>query len=200
MAAPVEFYFDFASPYGYFAALEVDGVVGGLGREVEWKPIMIGSAFKASGNLPLVSQPLKGDYARHDWERMARLMGAPYRFPDPFPVPALPPSRAYWWLASKDKELAKSYARAVYIAYFAENMNIGSLEVACALGVPLGIDPDEMAAAALSPEWKARLKDETEAAIAKGVFGSPFFRVDGEGFWGADRLWMVRAWLEKGGW
>jgi 2-hydroxychromene-2-carboxylate isomerase len=200
MAAAVEFYFDFASPYGYFAAQEVDGLVAGFGRTVEWKPIMIGSAFKASGNLPLVSQPMKGDYARRDWERLARLMEVPYRFPDPFPVPALPPSRAYWWLASKDAELAKSYARAVYLAYFAENMDISSLEVACALGVPLGIDPDEMAAAAQAPEWKARLKDETEAAIAKGVFGSPFFVVDGEGFWGADRLWMVRAWLEKGGW
>ncbi|ARJ67007.1 2-hydroxychromene-2-carboxylate isomerase [Magnetospirillum sp. ME-1] len=200
MAAPVEFYFDFASPYGFFAAQEVDGLVAPFGREVAWKPIMIGSAFKASGNLPLVSQPLKGEYSRHDWERLARLMDVPYRLPDPFPVPALPPSRAYWWLESKDKDLAKSYARAVYLAYFAENMNISSLEVACALGVPLGIDPDEMAAAAQAPEWKARLKDETEAAIAKGVFGSPFFLVDGEGFWGADRLWMVRAWLEKGGW
>lgn len=200
MAAAVEFYFDFASPYGYFASLEVDGVVGGFGREVEWKPIMIGSAFKASGNQPLVNQPMKGEYSRHDWERMARLMGAPYRFPDPFPVAALPPSRAYWWLAAKDKDLAKSYARAVCLAYFAENMDISKPEVACALAAPLGIEPGDLAAAIQTPECKAKLKDETEAAITRGVFGSPFFFVDGEGFWGADRLWMVRSWLENGGW
>lgn len=200
MAAPVEFYFDFASPYGYFAAQEVDGLVAPFGREVEWKPIMIGSAFKASGNQPLVNQPMKGEYSRHDWERLARLMGVPYRFPDPFPVASLAPSRGYWWLAARDTALAKSYARAVYLAYFAENMNISDPEVACALVAPLGVDPAEMAAAIQAPEWKAKLKDETEAAIARGVFGSPFFIVDGEGFWGADRLWMVRAWLEKGGW
>lgn len=200
MAAPVEFYFDFSSPYGYFAAQEIDGVVAPFGREVVWKAIMIGSAFKASGNQPLVNQPMKGEYSRHDWERMARLMGVPYRFPDPFPVPALAPSRIYWWLASRDTDLAKSYARAVYLAYFAENINISEPETACALATPLGIDPREAEAALQAPEWKAKLKAETEAAIARGVFGSPFFVVDGEGFWGADRLWMVRTWLEKGGW
>ena len=200
MAAPVEFYFDFASPYGYFASLEIDGLVERLGRTVAWKPIMIGSAFKASGNIPLVDQPMKGAYSRRDWERLARLMNAPYRFPDPFPVPALPPTRVFWWLSSTDETLAKAYAMAVYHAYFAENRDISKLEVAAAIGEAMGIDRAQLEAAAQDPVWKARVKDETEAAIAKGVFGSPYFIVDGEGFWGSDRLWMVQAWLESGGW
>ena len=196
----IEFYFDFSSPYGYFAALQAEALGARCGRRVRWKAIMIGSAFKASGNRPLVDQPLKGDYSRHDWDRMARMLKAPYRLPDRFPVPSLPPSRAFWWLNDRDEALAKRYARAVYHAYFAENRDISDLAVASELAVPLGIDAAELEAMAQDPVWKQRLKDETEAAMAAGVFGSPFFIVDGEGFWGADRLSMVEEWVKTGGW
>ena len=200
MPDPIRFYFDFASPYGYFASLEVEAVAARIGRQVEWKPIMIGSAFKASGNLPLVAQPLKGAYSRHDWERSARRLGAAYRFPDPFPVAALPTSRAYWWLAESDREQAKAYARAVFHAFFAENRAISEPMVAAELGRGLGIDAEVLLDAIQQSQWKARLKDETEAAIAAGVFGSPFFIIDGEGFWGADRLGQVEEWGRRGGW
>lgn len=200
MAEPIRFYFDFASPYAYFASLEVDGLAERCGRPVSWYPIMIGSAFKASGNLPLVDQPLKGPYSRHDWERSARRLGAAYRFPDPFPVAALPVSRAFWWLADQESALAQRYAKAVFHAYFAENRNISDPAVAAALAGPIGIDGAALAAAIQQPAWKARLKDETEAAIAAGVFGSPFFLVDGEAFWGADRLGQVEDWVRRGGW
>ena len=200
MSGAIQFYFDFSSPYGYFASLEVDAVGERCGRAVAWKPIMIGSAFKASGNLPLVEQPLKGAYARHDWERMARMLKAPYRLPDRFPVPALPPSRAFWWLAERDEVQAKAYARAVYHAYFAENRDISEVAVATELAGRLGIDAAALETAIQEPHWKQRLKDETEAAIAAGVFGSPFVIADGEGFWGADRLPMIEGWLKSGGW
>jgi len=200
MSDPIRFYFDFASPYGYFASLEVESLGERTGRAIRWMPIMIGSAFKASGNLPLVAQPLKGAYSRHDWERSARRLGAPYRFPDPFPVAALPTSRAYWWLADRDTDLAKAYARAVFHAFFAENRAISEPAVAAEIGNGLGIDAAALSAAIQDPVWKARLRDETEAAIAEGVFGSPFFLVDGEGFWGADRLPQVEEWVTRGGW
>lgn len=200
MSGVVEFYFDFSSPYGYFAALEVDAALARFGRPVAWKPIMIGTAFKASGNLPLVDQPLKGAYSRHDWERMARMLKVPYRMPDRFPVPSLPPSRAFWWLDGQDSALARRFALAAYHAYFADSRDISDASVSLEIAATLGIDPDRLAAAIQDPAWKQRLKDETEAAIAKGVFGSPFFVVDGEGFWGADRLGMVAEWLERGGW
>ena len=200
MTGPIQFYFDFSSPYGYFASLAIDALGERTGRAVAWKPIMIGSAFKASGNLPLVEQPLKGAYARHDWERMARMMTVPYSFPDRFPVPALPPSRAFWWLAAREEAQARAFARAVYHAYFAENRDISEVAVMIELAGRLGIDAGTLEAAIAQPGCKQRLKDETEAAIAAGVFGSPFFIVDGEGFWGADRLPMLEAWLTGGGW
>ena len=85
MAGVIEFYFDFSSPYGYFALVQVDDPAAEFGRTVTWKPIMIGAAFKESGNSPLIEQPLKGDYSRLDWQRIARLLNVPWVLPEPFP-------------------------------------------------------------------------------------------------------------------
>ncbi len=200
MSGPIEFFFDFSSPYGYFASCIVDALGERHGRDVVWKPIMIGSAFKASGNQPLVGQPLKGAYSIRDWERLARLWQVPYRLPDPFPIATLAPSRITWWLAESDPRQAHAYARAVFHAYFAEGRDVSQLPEATALAAACGADAGQAAAVAADPAWKQRLREETDAAIARGVFGSPFLMVDGEPFWGADRLWMVEAWLERGGW
>ncbi|RAU22896.1 2-hydroxychromene-2-carboxylate isomerase [Paramagnetospirillum kuznetsovii] len=200
MSDAISFYFDFSSPYAYFAALQADDLAWRSGREVAWKAIMIGSAFRASGNKPLVDQPIKGAYARHDWERVARLINAPYRMPDRFPVASLAPSRAFWWLADRDQALAQRFAKAVFHAYFAEGEDISDLALVVQLGRTVGIDPAALEAAAQDAVWKQRLKDETETAIEQGVFGSPFFVVDGEGFWGADRMAMVEDWAKRGGW
>jgi 2-hydroxychromene-2-carboxylate isomerase len=196
----MDFYFDFSSPYAYFASLEVDEIGRRHGRPVEWKAIMIGTAFKASGNLPLVEQPMKGAYSRHDWERLARRTGAPYRFPDPFPLPALAAARAFWWLHDADPARARRFAGAVFHAYFADNRLISDAGVVAAIGAEQGIDAQALSDAIQQQVWKDRLKDETNAAIGRGVFGAPFFFVDGEGFWGADRLPMVDEWLGRGGW
>jgi len=60
MAAPIEFWFDFSSGYAYFAALEIDDVAARLGRQVSWRPFMLGAAFKVTGSLGLSRTPMKG--------------------------------------------------------------------------------------------------------------------------------------------
>lgn len=200
MADPIDFYFDFSSPYGYFAAFKIDEIGETHGREVVWHPIMLGPAFKASGNAPLIDQPLKGAYSKHDWERLARYMQVPWTFPEPFPVATLAAARAFYWLEGTDKALARRFAHAVFRTYFGEGRTIQPPDTVAEIGAEMGIGRADLLAAIQAPEWKQRLKDETDAAIARGVFGSPFIFVDGEGFWGADRLWMVRHWLARGGW
>lgn len=200
MPAAVEFYFDFSSPYAYFAAHQIDELAARHGREVDWRPILLGPAFAASGNQPLVAQPLKGAYSRHDWERVARLTGIPWTMPEPFPIPTLAAARATWWLRQADPALSRRFALAVFRAYFAEGRDIRQPEVVAALGAGHGVDPAGLLAAVEDPAWKARLKAETEAAIARGVFGAPFILVDGEPFWGWDRLPMIDEWLRRGGW
>lgn len=200
MVGAVEFYFDFSSPYGYFAVDQVQRLADDFGRPCRWVPILLGPAFKASGNQLLIEQPLKGAYSRHDWERMSRLLGVPYAFPTPFPAATFGAARVFWWLQAQDEAAAKAFARAVFAAYFARGRMIGDKAVVAAVAGEQGLDPAAALAAMDDPQWKERCKAETEAAIARGVFGSPFVVVDGEAFWGCDRLWMVRRWLETGGW
>lgn len=200
MAAPIEFYFDFSSPYGYLAAQRIDDLGAEHDREVMWKPFLLGVAFKTTGAEPLLGIPMKGDYARRDLARSARLFDIPFTLPKPFPFMSVAACRATYWLGDKDRQAGKALARALYHAAFGEGRSIGEPAEVAALAADLGHDPDDVLAALGNPRVKDRLKTEVDAGIRKGVFGSPFIFVDGEPFWGYDRLEDVGLWLETGGW
>lgn len=200
MANPIDFYFDFSSPYGYFAGSRIDALAAKYGRGVIWRPILLGVVFKITGQQPLPTIPLKGNYAQHDLVRSARLLGVPYKMPSKFPVSGTAPSRAFYWVGDKDPALAKKLAQALYHAYFAEDRDISNPEVTANVAAKHGIDRDQLLQALNDPAVKERLKTEVDAAIERGVFGSPFIVVDKEPFWGSDRLDQVEKWLATGGW
>ena len=200
MANPLDFYFDFSSPYGYFAGSRIDALAAKYGRGVIWRPILLGVVFKITGQQPLPTIPLKGNYAQHDLVRSARLFGVPYKMPSKFPVSGTAPSRAFYWVGDKDPALAKKLALALYHAYFAEDRDISNPEVTANVAAKLGIERDQLLQALNDPAVKERLKTEVDAAIERGVFGSPFIVVDKEPFWGSDRLDQVEKWLAGGGW
>ncbi len=200
MATPLDFYFEFASPYGYLASLSIDAIAAAHGREVTWRPIMLGAALKLTGGGPNVSLPLKGPYLLHDAPRFARRLGVPFRLPPVMPLNSLAASRAYWWLEAQDADMAKGFAQAAFHAHWGEGLDISTPEQVAEIGRALGLDAAEMIAATHDPAIKARLKEETDRSLARGVFGSPFVFVDGEPFWGADRLDQIERWLATGGW
>ncbi len=197
----IEFYFDFSSPYGYFASEKIESISARFNRDVIWRPVLLGVIFKTSGAQPLVgSAPLRGGYFLRDFARSARLMQIPYRQPDNFPVPTQHAARAFYWLHDRDPGRAVSLAHALYRAYFVEGRDISSAEVCLDIAATLGTDRAELSAALQDNAIKERLKAEIESAIARGVFGSPFIIADGEPFHGADRLEQVERWLRSGGW
>jgi 2-hydroxychromene-2-carboxylate isomerase len=200
MAAPIDFYFDFSSPYGFFASTRIDDLAGHYGRTVKWHPILLGAAFKVSGQQPLLDIPLKGDYAKRDLPRFARLLDIKFRLPATFPFAAIAPSRAFYWLDARDPALAKRFAKAVFRQAYVDGVDVTGIDFCCELAAGMGVARDEMKAALASPEVKETLRKAVEAAVAKGVFGSPYIVVDGEPFWGADRLAQVEEWLVTGGW
>jgi 2-hydroxychromene-2-carboxylate isomerase len=200
VAAPIDFYFEFASPYGYLASTRIDAIGTRHGREAAWHPIMLGAAFKLTGAQPLVRTPLKGDYMMRDLPRFARLLGVPFKVPPVMPANSLAASRACIWLGQYDPDKAKALARAVLDAHWGEGRDIARPEDVADMAEPLGIERATLLAALADPAIKERLKQATEAAIERGVFGSPFVLVDGEAFWGADRLDQVERWLAAGGW
>ena len=201
MTAPIEFYFDFSSPYGYLASTRIDALAAKHGREVEWRPFMLGAVFKLAGTAPLTSVPLKGDYSVRDFKRCARMYGVPFVMPPKFPVSTIVAARAYYWLTTEAPEMARPFARAALNAYFAEGRDISDRDVVGAIAAARGIDREALLAGVEAVEIKERVRAATDEAIqGRGVFGSPFIFVDGEPFWGSDRLDMVDRWLTTGGW
>jgi 2-hydroxychromene-2-carboxylate isomerase len=199
MSEPIEFYFDFSSPYSYLASELIDDLAAKYGRKVKWRPMLLGVVFQKTGQPLLVNVPLKGEYSLRDFSRSARYYGVPFKFPAKFPMSTLSAARAYYWLHGQDCAKARQFARSVFRAYWVDGRDISDMSVMLDIAANLGIDREALAAGIGTPEIKERLKAETETAIARGMCGAPYFVVDGEPFWGADRLPQIEKWLQTGG-
>lgn len=199
MLEPIDFYFDFSSPYGYFASEKIDALARHYDRQVNWHPILLGVIFKITGVVPLPLLPLKGDYARQDMPRTARYLELPFRYPSRLPIPTVGAVRGYYWLAARDPGLARDYAHACYRAFFVDDIDISQTAALQGVVARLGIDPDEFAAAIETPPVKDLARAATDAAIARGVFGSPTLAVSDQLFWGTDRMGQLERWLATGG-
>jgi 2-hydroxychromene-2-carboxylate isomerase len=193
---PVDFYFDFSSPYSYIASEWIDAVAARHGRAVRWHAILLGVTFAAAQLKSPVSHPLKREYSLRDFARSARFAGVPMNMPARFPISTQNAARVFWWLQdTASPERAVNWAHAGLRAYFTRSVDLSDAAALRALLIESGVDAPAAEAACGDPLWKERLKTENDAAIAAGVFGAPFFIVDGEPFWGNDRRQQIEAWL-----
>ncbi len=189
----IDFYFDFSSPYGFVAAMQIDAVAARTGRAVRWRPFLLGAIYRKVGQSPL-EHPLKPGYVTEiDVPRLGRRLGLAIRVPADFPAHSLPAARAFYWIEATAPEKAPDFARAAYRRYWLDGKGTSDEEVALDVAVALGFDRDRVVQGLRDPSPKARLVDESEQAIARGVFGSPFLIVDDEPFWGSDRLDYIGA-------
>jgi 2-hydroxychromene-2-carboxylate isomerase len=183
--ASVTFYFDLGSPYAYLAASRLQDVVPG---PVRWQPVLLGGLFKLTGRTSWAL----GDYRRRqtgmaDIERRARGYGLPpLRWPDPWPTDYLGAMRAatYAFTVGAGVEFALAAFRHAFVAG-ADLSRFAHVRYA---GRAVGIDPAELTAAVDDPQVKRALRAATEDAYERGVIGVPTLAVDGELFWGDDRL------------
>jgi 2-hydroxychromene-2-carboxylate isomerase len=196
---PIDFYFDFSSPYGYLASEKIEALAQRFDRTVDWRPILLGVVFRQTGMSPLTQIPVKGDYSRHDFERSARFHGVPFRMPTTFPIASQAPARIVLWAKARDEGLAARLVHAFYRAFFLDGLDISNPDVAADVAGRAGADVQEARAAVDDPAMKDLLRRDVEAALAAGVFGSPFIVVDGEPFWGLDRFDQIERWLATGG-
>jgi len=200
LAEPIDFYFDFSSPYSYLLSERIDELAARFGREVRWHPILLGVIFKATGSAPLTLQvPAKAAYSVLDFERSARFMGIPYRHPDQFPLATQNAARAFYWLDGRDAALARRFAQAVFRALYIDNRDVSAPETVLEIAAEFGVDRDELQNALQDAAIKERLKQEVDAALALGIFGAPYVVIDGQPFFGADRLPQIERWLQTGG-
>ncbi|HEY6514240.1 MAG TPA: 2-hydroxychromene-2-carboxylate isomerase [Burkholderiaceae bacterium] len=199
---PIHFYFDFLSSYGYFASLRIEALAARHGRSVRWHSMLLGvSVMKTMGLKPLLDTPLKGDYVLRDTARYMRRHGLQLRrkLTDPFMDPRAA-ARGFYWVRRHRPGQETGFAQAVFDRYWREGHDLGAPAQVAALGAVIGVDPAAMLAGIEGDEARSDLRDAVAASLARGVFGSPFFFVDGEPFWGSDRLEQLDDWLGSGGW
>jgi len=198
MPAPILFYFDFGSPYSYLASEQIADVAARHGRTVDYRPTLLGAAFRATGQRPLVDIPLKGDYSRRDMARSARLAGIDFRMPEKFPISTVQAARVFLVLQAQQPGAALPFLHGAFRAYFAQGLDIADIAVIRELLRAMGADADAVLEAAAQPALKEQLKLAVDESIARGVFGAPYIVVDDEPFWGCDRLPQIERWLATG--
>jgi len=199
MTTPLQFHFDFSSPYGYLAAERIEALAAKHGRGVDWRPMLLGAVFKITGTQPLTFVPLKGDYTRRDLPRTARFHGIEFRMPSKFPIATQAAARIVVWQRGVDAARCAPLVKALYRAFFVADRDISDPDLAADVAAEAGFDRSAARAAVDDAAIKDALKRDVEAAIAAGVFGSPFVVVDGEPFWGLDRFAHIDRWLATGG-
>jgi 2-hydroxychromene-2-carboxylate isomerase len=199
---PLDFYFDIISPFGYFASLRIDALGARYHRTVQWKPLLIGvTVLKVMGSRPLLEIPLKGDYIVREAERYMRRHGLKLeRGIRGAPMNPLPVMRSLAWLTENATQDASRFAGACFDAYWREGRDLSVADEIARAAEIAGLDRATIDSLAASRSDGDPLRRQVDAAIARGVFGSPFFFVDDEPFFGVTSMETLEAWLDSGGW
>jgi len=191
----LEFWYEFASTYSYLSVMRIESLALSAGVDIVWRPFLLGPIFAAQGwtTSPFNIYPAKGRYMVRDIARIAKSRGLAFQMPTIFPANGLQAARLA--LSREDECWIAEFSKRVYHAQFARGEDIAARGVLEAILADLGRDPAAMFEAAASAQIKARLKANTDRAIALGIFGAPSFVTgDGELFWGDDRLEQALSW------
>jgi len=188
-APEIEFWFEFGSNYSYLSVMRIEEEARRHGVRIAWKPFLLGPIFRALGmeNSPFVLQKEKGAYVQQDMARLCRKYGlAPWVKPSVFPRLGVLPLRIA--LLGVDEPWIGAFCRKVMELNFVRDQDINQPEQMVPIVAELGLSALGLTELAQSEPIKTRLRDQTEQARAKGIFGAPTFFVGTEMFWGNDRL------------
>jgi 2-hydroxychromene-2-carboxylate isomerase len=193
----VEFFFDYASPYAYFGSELVEAVCLRGKAELKWLPMVLGGIFQARETKALLFRPAQRDYMLGDLAALSEVHRVPYQARTEFlfkPILALRCTLQ----VPQGAERAKG-VHALYRAAWREDKNLGDPAVAAAALSGAGFDGPALVAGAENAAVKDELKQLTNQALARGVFGAPTMFLDGKRmFWGHDRLPLLEHYLTRG--
>lgn len=184
----LEFWFEFASTYSYIAAEEIESKAGAAGAEVIWRPFLLGPIFAGQGwrDSPFNLYPAKGAYMWRDMERLCRRKALAWRKPSVFPRNGLLAARVATALNAAQE--LPDFVRSVYRANFSSDLEISEPSVVKEILRSLSLDAEATFERANEDAVKRLLRERTDEAMRRGVFGAPGFFAKGELFWGGDRL------------
>ncbi len=196
------FYFDFISPFGYLASLAVPDFAARHGARADWRIMLLGvSVLKVQGGRPLLEVPLKGAYIQRDAYRYARRHGITFGRPiDAAMSRPLAAARAFNWLRQTRPDTAVPAAQAIFAAYWGAGGDISEPAAVVDILDRAGVDTAGLGPALADGTAADMLKTAVDASITAGVFGSPFFLVGDEPFFGLEKMPVLGEWLDEGGW
>lgn len=192
MKKAIDFYFDFGSPTSYLAWTQLPQIAADADAELNYRPILLGGVFQATGNHSPATIAAKGAWMQQDMARFAARYRVSFRQNPFFPINTMQLMRAAIGLQLRQPELFEHYLKTVFPAMWSDQLNLGDPTVLMALLVDAGFDSPQMQALIQDPQIKDKLRADTEAAVARGVFGAPTMFVGEEMFFGQDRLDFVK--------
>ena len=195
MSKTVDFYYDFISPFSYFALERLQKICQQQGATINYKPMLLGGVFKASGITPPATLPAKWEWYKIDFARTAELHGIPYQLNPHFVFSTVNAMRGAIWALQAGR--IEDYNRAMFRAAWADAKDISSADVMAQVLTDAGFDATEVMEAMTRPEIKQGLIKASEEAVERGVFGAPTMFIDGEICFGQDRLDWVESALQK---
>jgi 2-hydroxychromene-2-carboxylate isomerase len=198
MAKTVEFYFDFGSPASYLAWTQLPAIAAERGAELVYRPVLLGGIHKATNNASPAAIPAKGAWMQIDLARFARRYGVQYVHNPHFPINTLMLMRGATGMQMHDEALFLRYVDAVYRAMWERPRNMGDLSTVRAVLEEAGLDATLLLQLVEDPAVKEKLKQDTEASVARGLFGAPTLFVGEDMFFGQDRLDFVKEALSRG--
>lgn len=191
MTKTVEFFFDLGSPATYLASTQLPRLCQQTDSQLIYVPMLLGGVFKATGNASPVTIAAKGRYMFQDLARYAKRYGVPLKFNPHFPINTLMLMRAVTGMQLRHPERFKVFIDCLFRALWVEGRNMDDPQTVAAVLTEHGFDPAETLALTADEQVKTALKDNTERAVQRGVFGAPSMFVGDQLFFGQDRLDFV---------
>lgn len=196
MSRQVEFLFDFGSPTAYLAYTQLPRISAECGAQILWRPILLGGVHKASGNASPITVPAKGRWMFGDISRWAQRYGVPFKMNPDFPINTIALMRGAVGVQMKMPDDFMKYVDALYMAMWSEPRNLGEPAEVASVLKKAGLDAEKVFSLVAEQDVKDKLKENSDNAVARGVFGAPTFFVGDEMFFGQDRLEFVAEALE----
>ncbi|MBW2464705.1 MAG: 2-hydroxychromene-2-carboxylate isomerase [Deltaproteobacteria bacterium] len=190
MTRAVEVFYDVVCPYAYLGVTQIEAVAARTNAEVVWKPFLLGGVLNALGNSD-PNAAMSVPKARHnvlDMHRWAEHFGVPLEMPDSHPRRTVLAMRALLAAGDAGRLVA---TKALFDSYWVLGEDVADGVVVARSLTRAGLDGDDCVGRAGDPLIKAELRERTDEALSRGVFGAPSFFVGDEMFWGQDRLFFV---------
>lgn len=197
MSKTVEFFFDLGSPTAYLANSQLPKICAQTDSQLIYQPMLLGGVFKSTGNASPISVPAKGRYMLQDLARFARRYEVELNFNPHFPINTLLLMRAVTGVQMHLPERFVEFIDCLFRALWVDKRNLNDAATVTQVLEQGGFDPQQILDFSNDEEVKARLKEMTDQALKRGVFGAPSMFVGDELFFGQDRLDFVREALGR---